>query len=136
MWPWTWAQCAGSAERWVQKSPWKRKWRPFASDVRSRRCRLIAVAIELGGRWSDETAAFFQLLAGSLARSARTRCQHLCQWSPVRYFAGSILSLPPTLSAMHRSSATSSWIPPNRPSLPAAYRSVCPGLEVSTAVRA
>ena len=44
------------------------KERNYAELVQARRCRLVAVAIETGGRWSDEAADFVLLLAEGRSR--------------------------------------------------------------------
>ena len=46
------------------------KERKYAELVQARRCRLVVVAIETGGRWSDEAADFVQLLADGRSREA------------------------------------------------------------------
>ena len=35
--------------------------------LRSRRCRLVVLGIETGGRWSDKAASFVRLLARAMA---------------------------------------------------------------------
>jgi hypothetical protein len=46
-----------------------RKEAKYVELLRSRRCRLVVVALEVGGRWSDEALEFVRLLAKSKARS-------------------------------------------------------------------
>ena len=41
----------------------RRKERTYPELMRSRRCRLIVLGIERGGRWSEEAARFVKLLA-------------------------------------------------------------------------
>ena len=47
-----------------------RKERKYRELLSSRRCRLIVVAMEAGGRWSEEAMVFVRLLATAKARSA------------------------------------------------------------------
>ena len=47
----------------------KRKNNTYPELVGGRRCRLIVLAGEVGGRWSDETAIFLRLLARARART-------------------------------------------------------------------
>ena len=48
----------------------RRKERTYPELMRSRRCRLIVLGIETGGRWSEEAARFVKLLAHAKARQA------------------------------------------------------------------
>ena len=48
----------------------KRKERTYPELIRSRRCRLVVLGIETGGRWSEETSMFVKLLAQAKARQA------------------------------------------------------------------
>ena len=50
-----------------------RKERTYPELLRSHRCRLVVLALELGGRWSPEAADFLRLLARARARSAPPR---------------------------------------------------------------
>ena len=85
------------------------KERTYPELSRSRRCRLVVLALETGGsggRWSQEAAQFVRLLARCRARSAPTACRTACEgafvarWSSLlafaaaRSFAASLLSLP------------------------------------------
>ena len=47
----------------------KRKERTYQEIVHSRRCELVVLAMEIGGRWSEEATTFVRLLAKSKARS-------------------------------------------------------------------
>ena len=51
----------------LQVARW-RKEAKYAELLSSRRCRLVVVALEVGGRWSDEALDFIWLLARSKAR--------------------------------------------------------------------
>ena len=42
-----------------------RKETKYAEILRSRRCRLVVVALKVGGRWSDEALDFVRLLVKS-----------------------------------------------------------------------
>jgi len=57
---------AGAALRIARKA----KKRTYPELLRSARCRLVVLGIELGGRWSTEAAQFMRLLARSRARAA------------------------------------------------------------------
>ena len=64
------------------------------------RARLVVLAGEVGGRWSDETQAFFRQLAKARARSepvpqqARARAAWLMRWRAIfRAFATSLLEV-------------------------------------------
>ena len=48
----------------------KRKERTYPELIRSRRCRLVVLGIETGGRWSEEASMFVKLLAQAKARQA------------------------------------------------------------------
>ena len=41
----------------------RRKERAYPELVRAHRCRLVVLAVEVGGRWSDEAASFIRSLA-------------------------------------------------------------------------
>ena len=47
----------------------KSKERTYPELLRSRRCRLVVLAIETGGRWSPEATTFLRLLAQTKARA-------------------------------------------------------------------
>ena len=82
------------------------KERTYPELVGSGRCRLVVLAMEVGGRWSAEAAQFLRLLAQTKAQSTP---QHLRQatvtalisrWSAIlthagmQAFASSLLSIP------------------------------------------
>ena len=48
----------------------RRKNATYPELVNGRRCRLIVLAAEVGGRWSEEAATFLRLLARARARAA------------------------------------------------------------------
>ena len=93
---------AGAALRIARKA----KERTYPELLRSERCRLVVLGIELGGRWSTEAAQFIRLLARSRARAAPpllrssataayvTRWSALLSFAAARALAASLLSLP------------------------------------------
>ena len=48
----------------------RRKERTYPELIGSRRCRFVVLAIETGGRWSEEASMFVRLLAQAKARQA------------------------------------------------------------------
>ena len=68
----------------------------YAELVGGRRCQLVVVAVETGGRWSDEAVAFLQALASARARAAppylrrATQFAWLRRWSRVLATACSV----------------------------------------------
>ena len=82
------------------------KERTYPELLRAKRCRLVVLGIELGGRWSSEAAQFVQMLARSRARSAPhvlrsgATAAYVSRWSALLSFAAalavaaSLLSLP------------------------------------------
>ena len=60
------------------------KERTYPELVNGRRCRLVVVAIETGGRWSKEAADFFWQLAQAKAREAPTFLVHAAALAWVR----------------------------------------------------
>eukprot|EP00439_Symbiodinium_sp_Y106_P022490 s283_g2.t1 len=84
----------------------KTRERTYPELRQSARCKLVVLALELGGRWSTEAATFVKLLAGLRARAvpAASRGPSISafasRWSAVlsfaaaRALAGSLLSLP------------------------------------------
>ena len=46
-----------------------RKETKYAELLQSRRCRLVVIGMEVGGRWSEEALDFIRLLARSKARA-------------------------------------------------------------------
>ena len=73
--------------------------------LRSRRCRLVVLAIETGGRWSPEATTFLRLLAQTKARAVpnilrkAVEASLLSRWSAIlthaaqHAFAASLLDL-------------------------------------------
>ena len=51
----------------------RRKKRTYPELLRSERCRLVVLAVEVGGRWSDEAASFVHALAPAKAREVPVR---------------------------------------------------------------
>ena len=97
----------GAALRLARRS----KERTYPELLRSPRCRLVVLALEVAGRWSDEAALFVRLLARCRARSApailrnscvagfATRWAALLSFAAARAFATSLLRLPPANAA-------------------------------------
>ena len=48
----------------------RRKERKYRELLQERRCRLVVVALEVGGRWGEEAVTFVRLLAKAKARAA------------------------------------------------------------------
>ena len=88
-----------------------RKQAKYAELLRSRRCRLVVLALEVGGRWSEEALEFIRLLARAKVRSAprllrrsaqmawTSRWMGLLAVAAHRAFASSLLALPMEESA-------------------------------------
>ena len=53
--------------------PAARKERAYPELARAHRCRLVVLAVEVGGRWSDEAASFIRSLARARALEAPAR---------------------------------------------------------------
>ena len=82
------------------------KERTYPELLNSPRCRLVVLALEVGGRWSEEAAQFLRLLARCRAREvppalrASATSAWIARWSALlsfaaaRAFAASLLSLP------------------------------------------
>ena len=49
------------------------KERTYPELLQTRRCKLVVLAIEVGGRWSQETTTFLRLLAQAKARTIPAR---------------------------------------------------------------
>ena len=93
---------AGAALRVAERA----KARAYPELASGRRCRLVVLGIEVGGRWSLQAAEFVRLLARSKARAALPAQRAACtaafvlRWSALlafaaaRTFAASLLSLP------------------------------------------
>ena len=62
---------AGAALQDARRS----KERTYPDPLNNQRCRLVVLAIEVGGRWSEEAAAFITNLARARARQAPTILQ-------------------------------------------------------------
>ena len=114
-----------TAARWAALRVAERaKARTYPELASGRRCRLVVLGIEVGGRWSPEAAEFVRLLARSKARAAPPaactaafvfRWFVLLAFAAARTFAASLLSFPfpcpppRMLTETYRSSATS-WL--------------------------
>ena len=73
-----------------------------------RRCRLVVLGLEVGGRWSRQAALFVRLLARCRARAAPAasraaafalRWSALLAFAAARSFAASLLALPISVTA-------------------------------------
>jgi len=90
---------AGAALHTTRRS----KERTYPEFLQSRRCRLVVLAFETGGRWSHEATNFIRLLAQSKARQAPALLQRsvmaalISRWSAMfshaamQSFAASLL---------------------------------------------
>ena len=93
---------AGTALRAARQT----KERTYPELVGSRRCRLVVLAMEDGGRWSAEAAQFLRLLAQTKAQSTPRHLRQatvtalISRWSAILTHAGmqalasSLLSIP------------------------------------------
>ena len=84
----------------------KAKERTYPELRQSARCKLVVLALELGGRWSTEAATFVRLLARLRSRAVpassrgpsisafTARWSALLSFAAARAFAASLLSLP------------------------------------------
>ena len=84
----------------------QRKESTYPKLLAARRCRLVVLALEVGGRWSPEAARFVRLLARAKARSAPAplraavrqawgpRWASLLAFAAQRALAASLLELP------------------------------------------
>ena len=75
----------------ASQDAWRTKERTYPELPRNRRCRLVVLGIEVGGRWRNEASSFIRMLAQARARSSpqiSAQPRHLL-WCP----AG-LLSLP------------------------------------------
>ena len=84
----------------------RRKEVAYPELTRSRRCRLVVLGLEVGGRWSEEAASLIRCLAWAKARSApallrrsvaaawSSRWSGLLAVAAQRAFAASLLELP------------------------------------------
>ena len=84
----------------------KKREQTYPELLEARRCRLVVLAFEVGGRWSDESLDFVRRLARAKARSqpewlrASAAQAYVHRWSGMlavaaqRAFAASLLELP------------------------------------------
>ena len=84
----------------------RRKEVKYHKLLQARRCRLVVVALEVGGRWSEEAVKFVQLLAKAKARSVpqilrqAARAAYFHRWTGIlavaaqRALAATLLELP------------------------------------------
>ena len=84
----------------------ERKERKYRELLDSRRCRLVVVAMEVGGRWSEEAIRFIRCLAKAKARACpavlrksaqlayANRWMGLLAVAAQRAFAATLLELP------------------------------------------
>ena len=68
--PCRWGGCVQGAALALAR---RRKERTYPELLRSERCRLVVLAVEVGGRWSDEGASFVRALARATAREVPVR---------------------------------------------------------------
>ena len=52
----------------------RKKEDKYAELLRSRRCRLVVLGMEVGGRWSEEALRFTRLLAKAKSRAYPSSC--------------------------------------------------------------
>ena len=88
----------------------RRKHETYPELFRSRRCNLVVLGLEVGGKWSQEAASFITLLAQHEARQAPPILQHsittalIARWSSLlthaaqQTFAASLVDTPQTLA--------------------------------------
>ena len=84
----------------------RRKETKYRELLQARRCHLVVVAVEVGGRWSDEAIKFLQLLAKAKARSqpqilrTAAKAAYFHRWTGImavaaqRALAATLLELP------------------------------------------
>ena len=89
----------------LQDARTESKERTYPELLRSRRCRLVVLALETGGRWSPEATTFLRLLAQTKARAVpnilrkAVEASLLSRWSAIlthaaqHAFAASLLDL-------------------------------------------
>ncbi len=89
-----------------------RKERKYRELLASRRSRLVVLALEVGGRWSEEAATFVRLLARAKARAhprilrRSVQLAYMQRWTGLlaiaahRAFANTLLELPVDESAV------------------------------------
>ena len=90
---------------WLREAR-RRKETTYPELLDARRCRLVVMALEVGGRWSQEALQFVRLLADCKARSApellraSVKAAWIQRWTGLasvaaqRAFAASLLHLP------------------------------------------
>ena len=83
-----------------------RKEQKYHELLASRRCRLVVLALEVGGRWSEEAVSFVRLLAKAKARTVpllvrpAAKAAFFHRWTGIlavaaqRAFAATLLELP------------------------------------------
>ena len=114
----------------------KAKERTYPELFRNSRCRLVVLGIEVGGRWSEEAAAFITNLARAKTRDTPAPLRHaattslISRWTAflthaaLSAFAASLLFEDPThhhnLDGESHPSATSSHNSPQTQQTPAA----------------
>lgn len=97
---------------WLQEAR-RRKERAYPELLQSRRCKLVVLGIEVGGRWSAESVHFVRALAKAKARKSPKVLRKSAEmawfgrWTALltvaaqRAFAASLLDLPATRMAEH-----------------------------------
>ena len=88
----------------------RRKEQTYPELLRSRRCKLVVLGLEVGGRWSQEATSFIKLLAQHKARQAPPILQHsittalIARWSALlthaaqQAFAATLVETPQALT--------------------------------------
>ena len=88
----------------------RRKEQTYPELLRSRRCKLVVLGLEVGGRWSQEATSFIKLLAQHKARQAPPILQHsittalIARWSALlthaaqQAFAATLVETPQALA--------------------------------------
>ena len=91
----------------------QRKERKYLELLRQRRCRLVVVAHEVGGKWSEEAWTFLSLLARVKAESAPAALKRSTEYCFLRRWAGFVAVAAQTAFAAtlvgERSSKTQAW---------------------------
>ena len=62
----------------------KRKEQRYPELLRTRRCRLVVTAMEIGGRWSEEAWTFLSMLAEASAKQGPKAMQRSTQYCLLR----------------------------------------------------
>ena len=88
----------------------RRKEQTYPELLRSRRCKLVVLGLEVEGRWSQEATSFIKLLAQHKARQAPPILQHsittalIARWSALlthaaqQAFAATLVETPQALA--------------------------------------